>query len=323
MPLFDLSGTELTGHRSDVTPPADLQSFWDETIAQARADSWEPKLERVDTGLRLVDTFDVTFSGFGGDPIRAWYRRPAGTDADLPVIVRYQGYGGGRALSHEAGIWPLAGYACLEMDTRGQGSVWAQGDTPDPIGSTPAYPGSLTRGILDPETYYYRRVFTDGVRAVDCARILPGIDAGKVTVAGSSQGGGICLAVSGLVPNLIAVLPDVPCLSDFRRASELARTGPYLELAGYLAVHRDYMERAFSTLAYFDVSVLASAATAPALFSVGLMDAVCPPSTVYAAYNSYGGPKDIRVYPYNDHEGGQSFHQAEQLKWLAAVIPVI
>ncbi|PZS35201.1 MAG: acetylxylan esterase, partial [Pseudonocardiales bacterium] len=222
MALFDLSGTALTGYRSGVTPPPDLTSFWDETIAQARAESWEPKVERVDTALRLVDTYDVTFSGFGGDPIRAWYHRPAGTEADLPVVVRYQGYGGGRGHPHQVGIWPLAGYASLEMDTRGQGSGWAPGDTPDPAGSEPSYPGFLTRGIRDPRSYYYRRLFTDGVRAVDCARTLPGVDSEQVAVTGKSQGGGVSLAVAGLMPDLTAVLPDVAFLSDFRRASEMA-----------------------------------------------------------------------------------------------------
>jgi cephalosporin-C deacetylase len=71
------------------------------------------------------------------------------------------------------------------------------------------------------------------------------------------------------------------------------------------------------TLAYFDVAILGRRAKAPALFSVGLMDATCPPSTVYAAYNAYGGPKEIREYPYNDHEGGQGFHEVEKLRWLA------
>ena len=39
-------------------------------------------------------------------------------------------------------------------------------------------------------------------------------------------------------------------------------------------------------------------------------------STVYAADNAYAGPKEMRVYPYNDHEGGQAFHEIEQLAFL-------
>jgi cephalosporin-C deacetylase len=317
MALFDLSGDELTSYRSATEAPADLADFWQGTLAESRAKAGPATVTEVATGLTLVDTYDVTFSGFGGDPIRAWYHRPAGSDgSSLPVVVRYQGYGGGRGLSHEVPPWPLAGYACLRVDTRGQGSGSTPGDTPDPAGSDPAHPGYLTRGILDPATYYYRRVFTDAVLAVDAVQQLPGVDASRVAVAGGSQGGGISLAVAGLRDDLAAVLADVPFLSDFRRASEIATELPYTELTSYLAVHRDLVEQVFATLAYFDVSVLGTRASAPALVSAALMDLTCPPSTVYAAYNSYAGPKELRVYPYNDHEGGQAFHEVEQLAWL-------
>jgi Acetyl esterase (deacetylase) len=50
-----------------------------------------------------------------------------------------------------------------------------------------------------------------------------------------------------------------------------------------------FLEQTFATLAYFDGAVLCRTATAPALFSVGLRDDTCRPSTVFAAINVYGG----------------------------------
>jgi cephalosporin-C deacetylase len=51
------------------------------------------------------------------------------------------------------------------------------------------------------------------------------------------------------------------------------------------------------------------------------MDAVCPPSTVFAAYNHYGAAeKDIEVYQYNEHEGGQTYQQLAQLDWFAKIV---
>jgi cephalosporin-C deacetylase len=47
------------------------------------------------------------------------------------------------------------------------------------------------------------------------------------------------------------------------------------------------------------------------------MDLICPPSTVFAAYNHFAGPKDMRVYPYNDHEGGGNFQNVEKVRFLA------
>ena len=78
--------------------------------------------------------------------------------------------------------------------------------------------------------------------------------------------------------------------------------------------------RVLEVLSYFDASLLARTATAPALFSVGLMDHCCPPSTVYAAFNAYSGRKTMCTYRYNDHEGGQFHQEAEQLHWLPTVI---
>lgn len=318
MPLFDLPHPQLVQHQSGTAVPEDLRAFWSATLATARSAAVEPTLVPVDTGLCLVETWDLTFSGFGGDPIRGWFHLPAGHRGPLPVVMKYQGYGGGRGLPHRVPLWALAGYACIEVDTRGQGSASSPGDTADSVGAAPAYPGYMTRGLLDPEDFYFRRVYTDAVLAVDAARRLPKIDPSRIAVTGGSQGGGISLAVAGLRDDLAAVVADVPFLSDFRRGCEVAAKPPYTEISAYLRTHRDHVQQAFATLAYFDASVLGRMATAPALFSVALMDQTCPPSTVYAAYNAYAGPKRITEYPFNDHEGGEAFHEAETLSFLAA-----
>jgi len=299
-----------------IEEPGDLAEFWRVTLDSPRA---APTITRVDSGLVAVETFDVTFAGFGGHPIRAWLHLPAAPlrSGALPGVLQYQGYNGGRGLPHEHTFWATAGYAHLVVDTRGQGSGWTTGETADPVGSRPSQPGFLTRGIEDPNTYYYRRVYADAVRALEVLRSHALVDSTRVIVAGASQGGGIALAVAALVPTSVAAaLCDVPFLSDFRRAAALAQSEPYLELVRYLGAHPDRVAQSFATLAYFDGAVLARRATAPALFSVALMDETCPPSTVFAAYNAYAGPKEIAVYEYNDHEGGEALQRTRQLAWL-------
>ena len=59
-----------------------------------------------------------------------------------------------------------AGFAHLQMDTRGQGSGWSLGDTPDEAPSQPQVPGVMTRGILDPAVPVERGP-RPGVRAGD------------------------------------------------------------------------------------------------------------------------------------------------------------
>ena len=261
-------------------------------------------VEPVDSGLATIDVFDVTFPGFRGQPIRAWLRLPRHRTAPPPAVVQYVGYGGGRGRPTEELLWASAGFAHLQMDTRGQGSSWSVGDTADPDGGGAQHPGFMTRGISSPETYYYRRLITDAVRAVDAARSLPSIDPERVAVVGRSQGGGVAIAAAALAEGVRAAICSVPFLCDFPRATVITDSLPYVEIARYLAVHRDAVAQAHATLRYIDGVNFAKRATIPGWFSAGLMDTTCPPSTVFAAFAEWLGPKEISVWPYNGHEGG-------------------
>jgi cephalosporin-C deacetylase len=325
MALFDLPLDQLERFAPPVPEPPDFDAFWRTSLGTA-ADA--PVLLDVrprPTGLRLLDTWDVTFAGFGGTPVRAWYTRPAGIADPLPAVVEYLGYGRGRGLPHERLTWPTAGYAHLLMDSRGQGGQYGNGgDTPDPDDRGLDGPGPVTRGIRTPEDYYYRRLIVDAVRAVGAVRALPGVDPARVAAAGNSQGGGLALAVAGLVPDLAALIVTAPFLCHVQRAIEITDAAPYSEIVTFLAVHREAEGAVRHTLSYVDGVTFARRACAPAHFGLGLRDTVCPPSTVFAAYNRYGtatgrsGTVDrtMHVYPFNQHEGGEAVHVGRQLAWL-------
>jgi len=319
----DLPEAELRTYVSSQHDPADFDEFWRSTLAETRASALGVTVTPVETGLTTIEVYDVSFAGFAGQRVSGWLKVPAGATAagtPLPAIVQFVGYGGGRGHTLENLVWASAGFAHLIMDTRGQGSGWSVGVTADPEGSGPAGPGVMTRGIDSRETYYYRRLFADAVRAVDAARSLQVVDASRVAVLGGSQGGGMALAVAGLVPDLAAVVTHVPFLCDFPRATVVTDNDPYKEISRYLAVHRDAFARVHETLSYFDGVNFAKRASAPARFSTALMDPTCPPSTVFAAFNNYGGPKTITVWPHNAHEGGGIEDEAEALALLRQLL---
>ena len=204
------------------------------------------------------------------------------------------------------------------MDTRGQGGGWRSADTADSSDNgTRSTSGFLTRGAADPRSYDYTRLFVDAARAVDAARRHPAAAGRPIVTAGISQGGGLAIATAHLVgEHVAATMTDVPFLAHPRRAVEVTNSRPYGELIEYCGVHADRVDDVFATLSYVDVVNHAKRASAPALFSVGLIDEVTPASTVFAAYNHYAGPKDVAVYPFNGHEGGAR-HLLAKLGFLA------
>ena len=339
MPLFDLPLDQLRTYTSAAVEPGDFDEFWDRTLAEARDVPLDAVYAPVENYLSVIDSFDVSFAGFGGARIKGWLHVPANRvpGRALPVVVQYIGYSGGRGLVQQDTRWAQAGYAHFIMDTRGQGYGGSLGETADlhPSAGEVAYAGLMTRGISAREDYYYRRVFVDAFRAIEAAQGHPEVDATKVILAGVSQGGGLAIAAAGLaagrLDGILCTLTDVPFLQDFARAIDIAPRGPYPEIAGFLARHRDRYEGALAVLNYFDGVHLGRRATAPALFSVAQMDDVCPPSTVFASFNAYGTgagaaapqavpAKAIDVYRFNNHEGGQEHHWVRQLRYVAGLL---
>ncbi|WP_410813866.1 acetylxylan esterase [Micromonospora sp. 067-2] len=318
MATIDLTEAQLHDYDPVREEPPDFDAFWRETLTEARKHDLDPDFVPVATALSAVRVHDVTFSGWAGDRIRGWLLLPAAAGEPLPCVIEYVDVDRGRATPYQWLLAPAAGFATLVVDNRGQGSD-LPGDTPDvdpePYGGSAN--GYLTRGLGDPRRHYYRRLMTDAVRAVEVARAHPAVDAERIAVTGDGQGGGLALTVAGLVPDLAAVVANVPLLCHYRRATQATNAQPYFEITRYLRTNPDRVEQTFATLSYFDAVNHAARITAPTLVSVALMDDVCPPSTTMAAYRHCAGPKRLKVWPYGDHSGGAAHAAGVTAQFLA------
>jgi cephalosporin-C deacetylase len=237
------------------------------------------------------------------------------------VVVEFVGYNGGRGDPLDWLLWATTGHPHLVMDNRGQGGGWRGADTPDPHDAgEPSTTGFLTKGIADPRTHYYARLYVDAVRAVDAVLTHPVAAGRSVVTTGGSQGGALALAAAALHEQVAAVLPDVPFMAHPRRAAEITDARPFGEIGEYCSVYPDRMARVFRTLSYFDVANHATRISQPALLSVGLIDEITPPSTVFAAYNRLASArKEIVPYPFTGHQGGGIRQHHEKLRFLASL----
>lgn len=332
MALFDLPLDDLRTYRPDVTEPADFEEFWRASIDEVSLFDLDVKLVPFENHQKLVDAYDLSFAGWGGTRINAWLLIPAGATEPLSAVVSYIGYAGGREFPF-ATPFTGAGHAQLIMDTRGQGwnhfTLFERTADGDAGAGVSAWPGVMTRGIESPQTYYYRRLFIDALRAIQVAKSLPQIDPSEVFVQGGSQGGGLAIAASGLAAladvSLAGAMIDVPFLCHFARAITITDAAPYKEISNYVRTTPHQEQTVLNTLSYFDGVNFAKRADIPAIFSVALMDQICPPSTVFAAYNSWSSDHEessetmIKVYTHSGHEGGGPVQRWEQLSWLEAL----
>ena len=297
MPLYDKPLEELVVYDPPLTKEPDFDAFWSETLRESAQAPLKAQLHEADYPVIGACVYEAFFEGWRGARICGWYLVPDAQEP-LPALVQYRGYSGYKQDLHHYLTWALQGYVVLAIDVRGQ-----SGDSSDPG----EYPGGhvrgwMTQGILDPRSYYYRGVYVDCLRALDFVSGRPEVDGDHVGIMGMSQGGGLVLAAAALDRRPALAMPEMPYLCHFRRAVDMAMRMPYLEISDYLKRWPKREEQVWRTLSYFDNMNLASRITCPVLMNVGLQDDICPPSTVYAVFNKIRAPKEMRTYPYHNHE---------------------
>lgn len=281
-------------------PAQDLAAFWQATRARLAGEPMEAEVEPVSEALPYKK-FKVTLRSLGGVRIRAWLALPIrgeGPARPWPVIVTAPGYGG---LQQGVMLGECQrGYAILQVYPRSQGDsaeLWKI-DGPD----------KLTWHLDRPEGAYYQGAYADVMRAIDFAVSRRELDGNRIALVGTSQGGGLSLAVAALDSRVKAVVAHVPFLCAFRLA---ART-PNSLVKKLLDQAGRNNEAAWSTLDYFDPLQLAPELRAPVLISAGGKDETCPAATIQAVYSRLPGVKSLHVYPDLPHTTCLDFYN---LSW--------
>ncbi|MDA0335785.1 MAG: alpha/beta fold hydrolase [bacterium] len=305
---------KLRDYRPELTAADDFEAFWQQNLTQSSAVPLNAEFVEREGSLPGARVYDAAFDGVDGVRVRGWFLTPLDTTRPRPAVVRFIGYSGGRAYPHTNAHHVLNGFCVFIMDSRGQG-----GNTGMRLDTTHgARRGFITHGILHRDEYYFRAFYLDTVRAVEAVCGRAEVDASRIAVTGGSQGGALAIACASLSDRVKVMAPDVPWLSHFERAVDIA-VGPYEEITDFMKAYPERVEDAFRTLSYFDnMNLVTRTQVQKAYYSVGLWDDICPPSTVFASYNRLPSSveRSIEIYRYNKHEGGGDLHEQRKLQWL-------
>ena len=70
MAYFDYPLDKLCEYRPDRNEPNDFDDFWKRTLRESRNHSLNPTIVPVDYGIKTLDVFDVTYSGYQGKELK-------------------------------------------------------------------------------------------------------------------------------------------------------------------------------------------------------------------------------------------------------------
>ena len=311
MPFTDWPLEQLKKYKPKTNRAPDFDAFWKKTLLQSRQQPLNVTEEKIDYPINSIEVFKIKYDGFINGGIVGYYLRPKGLK-NIPVVMVYHGYTGHKGYPIDHLAWLSLGCAVCTVDTRDQTGESYDGNS---YGTGHQF-GWMTKGIDNPDNYYYRYVYMDCVRAIDYVLTKPEIDKTRIAVTGGSQGGGISLATAALDSRVKLCMADIPFLCHFRRSLDVASGGPYLEILQYYKQFPDKEEKGLNTLSYIDNLNLAGKIKAKTLISVGLQDAVCPPSSIYGVFNQVKSPKEMKVYNYLGHEF-LHYHANFKFQWLA------
>lgn len=302
--LVDMPLEKLREYRGRNPRPADFDQYWDKSLAEMAALDPAVELIPVEMGHPTVECLDMYFTGVGGARIHAKLLRPRHQDKPAPAVVQFHGYSGDSGEWCDKLNYASAGFTVASIDVRGQG-----GHSQDVGGHKwNTLHGHIIRGVDgEPEDLLFRSIYLDCAQLVRLVMAMPNVDAKRVGCYGGSQGGGLTLAATSLVPEVNRAAPVFPFLSDYQRVWEMdLAQAAYQEIKDYFR-HFDPMhqreEEFFTRLGYIDIHHLTPRIKAKILMFTGLMDTVCPPSTQFAAYNNITSPKDVKIFPDFGHEG--------------------
>jgi cephalosporin-C deacetylase-like acetyl esterase len=263
--------------------PADFDAYWKKQREIVSCAPATPVLTPIDSGDPQIEAFDVRIDCPGGAPLSGYLALPKDSAARSLPIILYPHSAGVRSSDLKRAVrMAKLGAMCLDFNAHGI-----------PNGKPDEFYKALLDGALkdyrrrdagDIERIYFRGMFLRLIRAIDFLTTRPQWDGKTFVVIGSSQGGGQSLIAAGLEPRITLCLASVPAICD-HTGFVANRVSGWPKLVQVDADGKPNEAEA-RVAPYFDAMNFAARIKCPTVVTVGFIDRVCPPTSVYAAYNA-------------------------------------
>lgn len=290
--------------------PNDFNSFWEKALDGLKKIPVDAKLELLkDRSTQTVDVYQLSLQNIGNSRIYGILCVPK-KEGKYPGVLKVPGAG---ARPYKGDI-ELAekGFITLEIGIHGI-----------PVNLNPEVYDNLITGALsgyasfnldNKNTFYYKRVYLGCIRALDYLASHPMYDGSNLAVQGGSQGGALTIVTAALDKRVKYLVAFYPALSDVTGyLSNRAGGWPHYFNANNIALNNTQPK--LETCKYYDVVNFAKQLTIPGFYSWGFNDETCPPTSMYAAYNSITASKELFIYKETGH-GTIAVQREQSTNWL-------
>lgn len=278
---------------TQIEPP-DFDAFWSAGKAELAKIPLEPRRQLIpEASTGTINVYHVSFRTWSLTSSGQYTGRVYGILCEpkapgrYPAILRVPG----------AGVRPYSG----ARDLAERGAITLEiGIHGIPVTHPPEIYDQMRTGALDgypvynldkKDRYYYRRVYLGCVRANDFLTSLENWDGRNLVVTGGSQGGQLTIVTAGLDPRVTAAAANFPAYCDVTGYLH-GRAGGWPHMMRRAEDGHRTPEK-LATTSYYDTVNFAKRVKAPIHVAFGYNDDVCPPTSMFSAYNVIAAPKEL------------------------------
>jgi cephalosporin-C deacetylase len=279
-----------------VDLPAQFASFWENSISQLAKIPLNSTMELwPEASTENTNVYQVSFQNIHNSRVFGILCVPK-KPGKYPVVLKVPGagvraYKGDKRLAEK-------GVITLEIGIHGV-PVTMKDEVYVNLSTGPLYSYNILN-LDNKNAYYYNRVYLGCIRAIDFLVSLPEYDGTNVAVYGGSQGGALSIVTAALDKRIKYLGAYYPALSDMTGYLH-NRAGGWPHLLNVANVGNNRTKDKLETISYYDVVNFAKQLSIPGYYSWGYNDETCPPTSMYAAYNSISAPKELSIFKETGH----------------------